>query len=350
MPVLDKGFLHKLKCNIIFIATYTIVFTLVYKTFPYIAPFLIGGVIAFIISPISENLKRNFRINKGISTLFLSFIGAAMVISVTSILIVSATKHLVDFLNNISQNYEYINNLIIDLVQKANFYINHIKDISNINVESMITKYSGTLIEVLKNLLSSIIELAGSIPYIAIFTVTLFIATYFIAKDIDKIETSFYNIFSATTKIKVEKIKREILISIVGYIKAYTILMGITFFITWLSFVVLKIPYAIMLGFIAAILDLVPFLGITVIYLPAIIYYWAVENYFVAIIIGTVFILLSLLRQILEPKLVSVNIGLSPLATLAAIFIGVQVKGIIGIIFFIGMFIMHQILKKVDIL
>ncbi len=42
---------------------------------------------------------------------------------------------------------------------------------------------------------------------------------------------------------------------------------------------------------------------------------------------------LSLIREILEPKLVSVNVGLNPLATLAAIFIGIQVKGIIGVIF-----------------
>ena len=75
-----------------------------------------------------------------------------------------------------------------------------------------------------------------------------------------------------------------------------------------------------------------------------------VEKYVSAISIGVVFILLSLLRQIIEPKLVSVNIGLSPLVTLAAIFIGVQVRGIIGIVFCLGLAIMHNILNKVEIL
>lgn len=86
------------------------------------------------------------------------------------------------------------------------------------------------------------------------------------------------------------------------------------------------------------------------IYVPAIIYYWIVENYFLFISIGIVFVLLSLLRQILEHKLVSVNIGLSLLVALGAISIGIQVKGIIGIIFCLGLVMMHQILKKVDIL
>ena len=350
MSVLDRSFLCKLKYNTIFIAVYTIVFILIYKTFPYIAPFLIGGMIAFIISPISQKLKVKFRINKGVSTLILSFLAVAAVLALASIFIITSTKHLVHFLDNITQNSDYINNIIIDLTSKANIYIDYLQYIANINIESLITKYSGNLINIAKSLLTSTIGLASSIPYIAIFTITLFIATYFIAKDIDKIENGFYNIFAEGSKRKVKNIKKEILISIVGYIKAYTILMGITFIITWISFSILDVPYGTILGFVSAILDLIPFLGITVIYVPAIIYYWIVANYFLVISIGIVFVLLSLLRQILEPKLVSVNIGLSPLATLGAIFIGIQVKGIIGIIFFLGLVMMHQILKKVDIL
>lgn len=350
MSVLDKGFLHKLKYNIAFVAIYTIVFILMYKTFSYISPFLLGGVIAFIISPISQKLKSKFRIDKGVSTLILSFLGVAVVITLASIFIMTGTKHLIHFMDNITVNSDYLNNITIELMSKANVYIEYLQNVANINVESLITKYSGNLMNIAKGLLSSIISLASSIPYIAIFIITLFIATYFIAKDIDKIENEFYNMFTESTKRKVKNIKKEVLISLVGYIKAYVILMGITFLITWLSFSILGVPYGTILGFIAGILDLVPFLGIVVIYLPAIIYYWIIENYFSAISIGIIFIALSLLRQILEPKLVSVNIGISPLSTLAAIFIGVQVKGIIGIIFCLGLVMMHQILKKVDIL
>lgn len=80
-------------------------------------------------------------------------------------------------------------------------------------------------------------------------------------------------------------------------------------------------------------MDLIPFLGIITIYLPVIVYYFLIKNYFIAISMTVIFFVLSLIREILEPKLVSVNVGLNPLATLAAIFIGIQVKGIIGVIF-----------------
>lgn len=350
MSVLDKGFLHKLKLNTLFFISYSLVFILVCKTFKYIAPFFISGIIALIINPISQKLKNKFRIDKGLSTLILSFIGVAIVITLVSVFAMSSTRHLMNLLNSISENSVQINTIVENLSQKANSYIRYLQDVANINLESLISKYSVTLVNFIKELITNTISLASSIPYIAMFIVTLFIATYFISKDIDKIEEGFYDIFSPKTRMKVKHVKKEIGLSIVGYIKAYTIIMGITFLITFACFKFFDIPYATPLSIIAALLDLVPFLGIITIYLPFIVYYWIVENYVLAISIAVVFGMLSLLRQIIEPKLVSVNIGLSPLVTLVAIFVGVQVKGIIGIIFCLGLAIMHNILKKVEIL
>jgi len=350
MSVLDRDFLHKLKSNILFFIIYSIVFILIFKTFKYIAPFFIATIIALIINPISQKLKQKFRIDKGLSTLILSVIGVAIVITLISILAVESTKQLMHLLDSINTNSVELNTVIADLSQRANNYIAYLENIANVDVQELISKYSGTLINFIKNLISNTISIASSIPYIAMFVITLFVATYFIAKDIDKYEQSFYNAFSANTRHKVINVKKEVGKSIIGYIRAYTIIMGITFIITFICFEVFKVPYAMPLSIIAALLDLVPFLGIITIYLPFILYYWIVEKYISAISIAVVFILLSLLRQIIEPKLVSVNIGLSPLVTLAAIFIGVQVRGIIGIVFCLGLAIMHNILNKVEIL
>ena len=350
MNVIDNRFIKVLKKNMIFILLYTTVFILIYKTFHYISPFLVGGIIAFLINPISEKLRYKFNINKGVSTLVLSFIAVIIFVVLAGLLIMAGIDSLLEFVNNTVNNYDYISDFISNIAIKLNLYLEQLENIPNINIEFLMQKYSTNIVSIAKQLLESFVKFLGSIPYISIFIITLFISTYFIAKDIDKIEYSFYNMFSEPTKTKVKNIKREIIKSILGYIKAYAILMGITFIVTWLSLRVFDIPYSMTLGIIAGLLDLIPFLGIVVIYLPFIVYYCIVKNYLIAITLIVVFALLSLLRQVLEPKLVSTNIGISPLATLAAIFIGIQVKGIIGIVFFLGLTIMHQILKKVDIL
>lgn len=353
MSVLNSSFLHKLKNNVIFFVIYSVLFLLIVKTFGYIAPFFIAGLLAVIINPISEKLKRRFKINKGISTLFLSLLGVGLVIFLASFLLVKGSQQLVSFLNNIDSNsYTYIGTMVNDWVNDLDKYVNYFQGIASnsIDIEALVANYGKSLADIAKTMLSKIIDLATSLPTVVLIIITLFMSTYFIAKDFDKIENGFLSIFTDDTKIKVRRVKSEIMYSIKGYIKAYTILMSITFLVIWISFSVFKVPYGLPLGIIGALLDLIPFLGIIVIFVPVIIYYFVIENYFVAIGIAVVFIGLSILRQILEPKLVSANVGISPLLTIAAIFIGIQVGGILGIIFCLGLLVMHDILKRVDIL
>ena len=103
MSVLNKSFLHKLKDNIIFFIIYSILFLFIVKTFGYISPFFIGGLLAFIINPISRKLERKFKINKGFSTLFLSLLGVALVIFLATFGLIKGSQQLVRFLNNIDR-------------------------------------------------------------------------------------------------------------------------------------------------------------------------------------------------------------------------------------------------------
>ena len=353
MSVLNRSFIHKLKNNIIFFIIYSVLFLLIVKTFGYIAPFFIGGLLAFIINPISQKLERKLKINKGISTLFLSLLGVSLVILLASFLLIKGTQQLVQFLNNIDSNsYSYLGTIISDWGNSLDKYVDYFQGLSsyNIDLQELISKYSESLANLAKVMLAKIIDLATSLPTLILIIITLFMSTYFIAKDFDKIGNGFLNIFTDETKIKVRRIKSEVICSVRGYIKAYAILMSITFLVIWISFAIFKIHYGFPLGIIGALLDLIPFLGIVVIFVPVIIYYFVIENYVVSIGIGVVFIGLSILRQILEPRLVSVNVGINPLLTIIAIFVGIQVAGILGIIFCLGLIVMHDILKRVDIL
>lgn len=353
MPVLNKDFKNKLKNNIIFFIIYSLLFIFLCKTFGYIAPFFIGGLLAFIINPISEKLEKKLKINRGISTLFLSILGVAFVIFIASFLLIKGSHQLVEFLNSIDgHSYSDLNNTISDWINNLDKYIDYIESVSNnsINVQDLVSTYGQNFANLAKTMLSKTIAFATSIPTLILIVITLFMSTYFIAKDFDIIENGFLSIFTDETRVKVRRVKNEVVSSVVGYIKAYTILMSITFLVIWLSFSLFKVPYGLPLGIIGALLDLIPFLGIVVIFIPVIVYYFLMDNYFVSIGISVVFISLSLLRQILEPKLVSANVGISPLLTIIAIFIGVQIKGILGIIFCLGLLVMHDIMKKVDIL
>ena len=205
MSVLNSSFLHKLKNNVIFFVIYSVLFLLIVKTFGYIAPFFIAGLLAVIINPISEKLKRKFKINKGISTLFLSLLGVGLVIFLASFLLVKGSQQLVSFLNNIDSNsYSYIGIMVNDWVNNLDKYVDYFQGIANnrIDIEGLVANYGKSLADIAKTMLSKIIDLATSLPTVVLIIITLFMSTYFIAKDFDKIENGFLSIFTDDTKIK----------------------------------------------------------------------------------------------------------------------------------------------------
>ena len=350
MMSLKKEYTKYIKKSMIFLVVYTFIFLVIYYTFEYSAPFFIGGIIALLINPISTRLKSRFNINKGISTILLSFVTVGLFIMLCVYVFMTSIDKILQLINSITSNYEYFNQAIDELNISVNLYIEQLDNVPSIDIRNLVNKYSEDIMKVVNQSLKKSTKILTSIPYIVVFTITLFMATYFIAKDIDKNEHRFYNMFEEPTKTKVRNMRCEIIKSAFGYIKAYVILMSLTFIVTIAVFRFLKIPYSMLLSLIAAILDLVPFLGIAVVYIPFVIYYWIINDKMAAIILMIVFLVLSIIREVLEPKLVSANIGISPLSTLIAIFVGIQVAGVAGVIYFLGLVIMHKILRKVDLI
>ena len=78
--------------------------------------------------------------------------------------------------------------------------------------------------------------------------------------------------------------------------------------------------------------DLLPYLGTGIIFVPWIFYELINDNYFLAIGLSVLFIVIVVQRQIMEPKIMSTNLGISPLVSLISIFVGLQIFGFIGLL------------------
>lgn len=93
-----------------------------------------------------------------------------------------------------------------------------------------------------------------------------------------------------------------------------------------------------------------PILGIACVYLPLAIYYWLIGDHIVAIFLLVLYIAVTVVRNIIEPKIVSQSLNLHPVAVLAAMFIGLKAYGFLGMLYLIFLMIFYNILKKVNVL
>lgn len=137
--------------------------------------------------------------------------------------------------------------------------------------------------------------------------------------------------------------------SAVAYLRTQGILMLITATLCTLGLVLIRNPYALLLGLVIALLDALPVLGSGMILLPWSIVLFLRNDYISGAILLTVFVLCVILREFLEPKLLGKGIGIRPLYTLISMYLGIRIFGVAGFILGpIGLVIIKSLNETVE--
>lgn len=131
---------------------------------------------------------------------------------------------------------------------------------------------------------------------------------------------------------KFRKVINDTKKGIEGYFKAQLILMIMTFIIFSIGLLVIDAPFPLLIGFVIAIVDILPVLGSGIIMIPWSIISLLGGNSDFAISLAIVYVVATLIRQILEPKITGDKIGIRPLYTFLATIAGTLIFGPIGII------------------
>lgn len=146
---------------------------------------------------------------------------------------------------------------------------------------------------------------------------------------------------------KIEKIGRELLKGVKGYLKAQVKITGLICGLCVAGFWVLKIRYFLGLGLLVGVLDALPVLGTGFFLIPAGLLLLFQGEIFTGVGLFLLYLVTAGVRQILEPRLVGNSVGLSPLLILFSVYLGLIVYGGFG--FFLGplsALILYEIFKE----
>ncbi|SHE63165.1 AI-2E family transporter [Clostridium fallax] len=154
------------------------------------------------------------------------------------------------------------------------------------------------------------------------------IFVYFLLTDLEYIKESIKVIlpksFSKTFINTINKYKNII------FIEGFLVLITTIEYL--LGFIILGIPKSLFLSLLCGILDLLPYVGTIIVFIPLIIYNIILKEYFIAIGLVLLYILAQIIREILETKYVGKNLELHPLLVLLSIYLGLKFLGIIGFV------------------
>lgn len=185
--------------------------------------------------------------------------------------------------------------------------------------------------------IGSVVDAAMRIPWFLTAVLVSIIACFFITADYDNVVGMIKRNVSEKTEFALVKTK-NLFSNVLGkMIKSYTTIIFITFAEVAIGlnllqlFNVYKGSHIIVISIITALLDILPVFGTGTVLIPWSVYSFIMGDAPFGIGLIVLYVLISVIRQIIEPHLVAMNVGIHPTLTLAGMYIGVQLFGIIGL-------------------
>ncbi|HWI54161.1 MAG TPA: sporulation integral membrane protein YtvI [Desulfobacteria bacterium] len=306
---------------------------------PLIAPFIVAVFLAFLIEPVVGFLQRRAKLPRALavgSAMLTVFGGLGFVITlaVTRLIVelVLLSKHLPRYIYNVES-------VVLSWQESAgNYYFNLPADVRQF-ISERLTGTNYNLETVVRNaqvltgrLLNLLLQLFSVVPIWVVLVVIAGIATYFMSKDKRIILLFWIRSLPAPWGTKSVQVTKEIFQAIINYIRAQLILISITFLQTLAGLYLIDAPYVLLMALIIGVADLIPVLGPSSIYIPWIIWSFATGDTAFAVKLLILFGIVIIVRQILETKIVSTTMGLHPLATLVAMYVGLKLFGAMGVV------------------
>ncbi len=202
------------------------------------------------------------------------------------------------------------------------------------NIDVTVSKAVGEAVSSITKMIPTMIfDVLGKMPGAVIFIIITLISCFYFADDVDRINRFAVSLLPKGWQEKVPDIKRNFLKKAGKYVRAYVLLLILTFGELLAGFYILRVPYPFLLAIFIALLDILPVLGVGTALIP-----WALaeillfRDYFTGIGLFIVYAIITVVRQVTEPKLVAGSLGLHPLLTLVSMYVGLKLFGIFGMV------------------
>lgn len=309
-------------------------YTGIIKLFILFLPFVIGLLISKLITPIVNFLHNHLKLPNNLSTAIMIF----TVIGLSAYTLYAISMLILYYINEFAKVLPDWANAISIFGTQLSEQFKHLMLQLPFDPASLISKGAAGLLSDLGQWTTKFagrgVSFATSLPKLLITVVITMLSAFFFTKDRKKIDALIepYKRKYFTENPYFIAFRKDVLAVILGYLKAQLILMSVTFTICAIGLTIMGIPKAIPIALGIGLVDALPILGPAAVYMPWIISTLIIGNKAVAIKLFVLYLCTTITRQSLEPKVVSTQIGIHPLLTLTALYLGVKLLGVPGLI------------------
>lgn len=310
-------------------------------------PFIIALIIAFLLEPLLVRVMRTIRIRRSyaaVLTLLLAIAGIGLFIF---LIVARLYTELSELAVNLP-DYGYLIDFVAKQVDTAEKFVKvnpQIQDTLFTSTETI----ARTLQEWAKYGSALLLSLLTALPRVFIIIVVSVVATLLISSSYPDVKGFITKLFPRRFHVSAQAISADLGAAVVGYIRAQAILVTVTALSTIAGLLIMGNRYAVTLGVIAGLLDIVPIVGTGILFVPWIIGLFIMGSFGEALKLMLMWIITVILRQFLEPKIFAKGIGIHPLPTLISMYVGLHLIGGFGLILGPTCVICYEAVRRVNI-
>ncbi|MBR6916816.1 MAG: sporulation integral membrane protein YtvI, partial [Clostridia bacterium] len=304
-------------------------------------PFIIAYLVSLPVRRASSFISRRFGVGRRFVSVFIMTALVAALFFTLSFLTSKLLEELSDATSLISDKLSEENNFLKQSVDFFEGLANKIPIFGTADGNAGASVYDA-LSSLLKEGASRIASFAasaatallGKLPGLIFALITTVISTVYFCADKGAIRAEAENFIGKRGASRLWRVKRRVNRALSQYLKSYLVMMLITFSELLLGFVILGVDNALLISLIIAFVDLLPVLGSGAVMVP-----WALIELFVTgntrlgagllIMVAVMYVV----RQFAEPHVVGTMIGVHPLLSLTAVYVGYVIFGFAGVIF-----------------
>ena len=299
-------------------------------------PFVIGWIIAAIASPLVNWLEKRLKIVKKLGSALIVILVLAAIILALYFGISRLASEISDLIRNFPDMYAQLE---IGLRQIGDT-LSGIFERLPTGIQNGWNTVVQNLDQYMGNLVSNMSEptvmaagnIAKSVPYYLISFIVAVLSAYFFIVEREEVLAWMKRVSPESVQKRMTLVMDNLRYAVGGYFKAQFKIMGIVFLILLVGLGILDTGYFVLVAFLIAFLDFLPFFVSVSAMIPWAVYEFFMGDYKMTVALIVIYVITQAVHQLLQPKLVGDSVGLNPLVTLFLLYIGYRMGGILWMI------------------
>ena len=306
--------------RLLFSVLATAAFVLIgFRLLIFLMPFVIGWIIASVAAPLVNWLEKRLKIVKKLGSALIVILVLALIVVALYFAVSRIAEEVADLIQDFPRLYAQLESGLRQIGQNMSVVFNRlpsgIKEGWNTVVENL-DQYMGDLVSrISEPTVTAAGNFAKRVPYYLISFIVAVMSAYFFTVQREEVIRWFKKTAPEAVERRMTLVIDNLKYAVGRYFKAQFKIMGV-----------------VLVAFLIAFLDFLPFFGTGTAMIPWAVYTFFMGEYKTTVALVVIYVVTQVVRQLLQPKLVGDSVGLNPLVTLILLYIGYRIRGVIGMI------------------